>query len=95
VLAVLVGRLIPLTAFDLLSYAAGLTPMRPVPFAIATGVGMAPAIFLTAAAGEAGGQSPWHLAAGLLGIGVLAGLSALVAPVLRRRLRPSRAAADP
>src|SRR5262249_27650824 len=34
--AVLVGRLLPVTSFDLLSYAAGLTRMRLGPFCIAT-----------------------------------------------------------
>lgn len=50
--AVLVGRLIPLTSFDLLSYAAGLTRMRVGPFCVATGIGMAPSVFLTAAAAD-------------------------------------------
>ncbi|MBI2467846.1 MAG: VTT domain-containing protein [Candidatus Rokubacteria bacterium] len=48
--AIFVARLIPLTSFDLLSYAAGLTWMRLGPFCLATGLGMAPAIFLSAAA---------------------------------------------
>lgn len=43
--AVLLARLIPLVSFDVVSYAAGLTSMRPVPFLLATTIGMAPATF--------------------------------------------------
>ena len=84
--AIFLGRLVPLTAFDLLSYAAGLTPMRLAPFALATGLGMTPAIFLSAAAGDIGIRSPWALVGGLLGIGGLALLTALGRPRLLRWL---------
>jgi uncharacterized membrane protein YdjX (TVP38/TMEM64 family) len=84
--AIFLARLAPLTAFDLLSYAAGLTPMRVLPFAVATGLGMAPAIFLSAAAGDIGVRSPWALLGGLVVIGGLAGLAALCRPALVRRL---------
>jgi uncharacterized membrane protein YdjX (TVP38/TMEM64 family) len=84
VFAVLIGRLLPLTAFDLLSYAAGLTPMRVRPFLTATAIGMTPTTFLMAAAGDVGTTS-WRT----LGVLVLgfAGLFALAA-----WLRPSRGA---
>ncbi len=62
--AIFLGRLIPLTSFALLSDAAGLTPMRLAPFCVATGLGMSPAIFLTAAAADAGWRSPWALVGG-------------------------------
>jgi uncharacterized membrane protein YdjX (TVP38/TMEM64 family) len=88
--AIFFARLIPLTAFDLLSYAAGLTPMRLLPFSLATGLRMAPAIFLSAAAGDAGIRSPWALVAGLLGIAVLAGAAALCRPLLLGSVRSSR-----
>ncbi len=84
--AIFLARLIPLTSFDLVSYAAGLTPMRLGPFCVATGLGMAPAIFLTAAVGDAGGRSPWALVAGVLGIAALAALAALLHPLVVRRL---------
>ncbi len=84
--AVFIGRLIPLTAFDLLSYAAGLTRMRLGPFCVATGLGMAPAIFLTAAAADLGWRSPWAWAAGLGAIAALAGLGVLLRPAVARRL---------
>jgi uncharacterized membrane protein YdjX (TVP38/TMEM64 family) len=82
--ALFIGRLIPLTAFDLLSYAAGLTRMRVGPFCLATGLGMAPSIFLTAAAADVGWRSPWAWAAALGGIAVLATLVALLRPAVLR-----------
>jgi uncharacterized membrane protein YdjX (TVP38/TMEM64 family) len=83
VYAVLLGRLLPLTAFDLLSYAAGLTPMRVRPFLVATAIGMTPATFLMAAAGDLGQASRGALL--VLGLGVMALLAALAA-WLRPRL---------
>lgn len=85
-IALFLGRLVPLTSFDLLSYAAGLTAMRLAPFCVATGLGMTPAIFLAAAAGDAGWRSPWAFLGGLLGILALAALATLGRPVLARWL---------
>ena len=76
--AVFLTRLTPLSSFDLLSYAAGLTSMRLAPFSLATALGMAPAIFLVAAAGELGLTSYWALLGGVLGLAALAVLGALV-----------------
>jgi uncharacterized membrane protein YdjX (TVP38/TMEM64 family) len=84
--AVLLARLLPLTAFDLLSYAAGLTPMRLLPFLVATGIGMTPATFLTAWAGDAGSGAPGSLIGWTLGIAVLAGAAAWLAARVRARL---------
>lgn len=39
---VLVARLLPFVSFDLISYAAGLSNMKPLPFFMATGIGMIP-----------------------------------------------------
>jgi uncharacterized membrane protein YdjX (TVP38/TMEM64 family) len=83
--AVLLARLVPLTAFDLVSYAAGLTSMRVGPFLVATGLGMAPAVFLAAAAGHLAGRAPGALGGGLVALAVVgAGLAVLAA---RRRPR--------
>jgi uncharacterized membrane protein YdjX (TVP38/TMEM64 family) len=90
-LAVFIGRLAPVTSFDLLSYAAGLTRMRLGAFCLATGVGMAPAVFLTAAVADLGWRAPWGWAAGLAGIGVLAGLVVLLRPFVLRRLERGEA----
>lgn len=40
---ILIARLLPFMSFDLVSYAAGLTSMKFVPFFIATGIGQLPA----------------------------------------------------
>jgi uncharacterized membrane protein YdjX (TVP38/TMEM64 family) len=89
--AVLVGRLLPLTAFDLLSYAAGLTRLRVGPFLLATGLGMTPATFLMAAAGDVGGRAAgWPLAGGAV-IAALAG-GALLLRGLRRAGAPAGSA---
>jgi uncharacterized membrane protein YdjX (TVP38/TMEM64 family) len=39
---ILIGRLLPFISFDFISYAAGLSKIRVVPFSIATGIGMLP-----------------------------------------------------
>lgn len=41
--AILVARLLPFMSFDLVSYAAGLTPMSFLSFFVATGIGQTPA----------------------------------------------------
>jgi uncharacterized membrane protein YdjX (TVP38/TMEM64 family) len=94
VFAVLLGRLLPLTAFDLLSYAAGLTPMRVRPFLTATAIGMTPTTFLMAAAGDLGTTSWRTLGVLLLGFAGLAALAAWLrpprgAPAALRALSPS------
>jgi uncharacterized membrane protein YdjX (TVP38/TMEM64 family) len=88
--AVLLARLLPLTAFDLLSYAAGLTPMRVLPFLVATAIGMTPATFLMAWAGDLGTSSPGALVAGTLGIAAFAAGAAWLGA--RRRARRELAA---
>jgi uncharacterized membrane protein YdjX (TVP38/TMEM64 family) len=91
VFAVILARLVPFTAFDLLSYAAGLTPMRLVPFLIATAIGMTPATFLMAAAGDLGTRGLGPLLGGALGIAVLAGGALWLRAAVRPRpvLQPS------
>jgi uncharacterized membrane protein YdjX (TVP38/TMEM64 family) len=83
VFAVLLARLMPVTAFDLLSYAAGLTRMRLVPFLVATAIGMTPATFLMAAAGDLGRRGLAPLVAGAVGLGVLVALALWLRPALR------------
>jgi uncharacterized membrane protein YdjX (TVP38/TMEM64 family) len=95
VFAVLLGRLLPLTAFDLLSYAAGLTPMRLRPFLVATAIGMTPATFLMAAAGDLGGGSLGMLVGAAAGIAALAGTAAWLRPWVRARLDLRAPVAEP
>jgi uncharacterized membrane protein YdjX (TVP38/TMEM64 family) len=85
VFAVLIGRLLPLTAFDLLSYAAGLTPMRVRPFLVATAIGMTPATFLMAAAGDLGRASCGTFLVLGLGIAVVAAATAWLRPRMGAR----------
>lgn len=40
---ILICRLLPFISFDFVSYAAGLTAIKPIPFLIATGIGQLPA----------------------------------------------------
>ncbi|OJG45455.1 hypothetical protein RV04_GL002171 [Enterococcus hermanniensis] len=40
---ILICRLLPFVSFDFVSYAAGLTAIKPLPFLIATGIGQLPA----------------------------------------------------
>jgi uncharacterized membrane protein YdjX (TVP38/TMEM64 family) len=50
--AVLITRLIPIISFDVVSYAAGLTPLALVPFLVATGIGQLPATIAYSILGE-------------------------------------------
>jgi uncharacterized membrane protein YdjX (TVP38/TMEM64 family) len=95
VFAVLLARLTPVTAFDLLSYAAGLTRMRLVPFLVATAIGMTPATFLMAAAGDLGSRGLGPLVAGALGLGALATLALWLRPSLRPRTAFQASGSDP
>jgi uncharacterized membrane protein YdjX (TVP38/TMEM64 family) len=93
--AVLLGRLLPLTAFDLLSYAAGLTPMRLGPFLVATATGMTPATFLMAAAGDLGSASWGTLGVLVVAIAALAALAAWGRARLSGRAALRAPAAEP
>lgn len=50
--AVLVARLLPFISFDIVSYAAGLTPMRWWAFLVATGLGQLPATIIYSVVGD-------------------------------------------
>jgi uncharacterized membrane protein YdjX (TVP38/TMEM64 family) len=56
--AILIARLIPLISFDVVSYAAGLTSMRLVPFLVATGIGQLPATVVYSLLGQNIGAGP-------------------------------------
>ncbi len=93
--AVLLARLLPFTAFDLLSFAAGLTPMRLLPFLVATAIGMTPAIFLMAWAGDLGESSPRAFVGWTLALAALAAGAAWLGPRVRARLGTPAPAAEP
>jgi uncharacterized membrane protein YdjX (TVP38/TMEM64 family) len=85
---VLVSRLLPFISFDIVSYAAGLTPLSFWRFAIATLVGITPTSFLLAhfggemATGESG-----RIMGSVLALGAIT-LIPLVVKVIRDRMRP-------
>lgn len=65
---VFVTRLMPFLSFDIISYAAGLTPLRTWRFAVATLLGIIPASFLLAHFGDELASGDWRRA----GVTVLA-----------------------
>jgi uncharacterized membrane protein YdjX (TVP38/TMEM64 family) len=87
--AVFVGRLVPGVAFDVISYAAGLTRMRFRNFLIATTLGIFPQTFLYSYLGR---QAPEYVALFLVTSGlVVAGVVAFAILRYRReRRRPKR-----
>lgn len=93
--AVLLARLLPFTAFDLLSFAAGLTPMGLGPFLVATAIGMTPSIFLMAWAGDLGGCSVQAFVGWSVGLALLAAAAAWLGGRVRARLGLGAPAAEP
>ena len=87
--AVFAGRLVPGVAFDVISYAAGLTRMRFRNFLVATALGIFPQTFLYSYLGR---QAPEYVALFLVTSGlVVAGVVAFAVLRYRReRRRPKR-----
>ena len=87
--AVFVGRLIPGVAFDVISYAAGLTRMRFRSFLIATVLGIFPQTFLYSYLGR---QAPEYVGLFLVTSALVVAVVAAVAVVRYRskRRRPKR-----
>jgi Uncharacterized conserved protein len=83
--SVLVARLLPFISFDVVSYAAGLTPMRFSRFLLATGIGQLPATLLYSWLGQSVTGSLRAVFWGFSIAAVLAVLSVAVMPRLRRR----------
>ncbi|MCU7959222.1 MAG: TVP38/TMEM64 family protein [gamma proteobacterium symbiont of Bathyaustriella thionipta] len=76
---VLVSRLIPFISFDLVSYGAGLTPIKPWRFVLATLVGLVPVSFLLAHFGEELAAEELHTAMlWILGVGMLTLLPVII-----------------
>ena len=87
--AVFVGRLIPGVAFDVISYAAGLTRMRFRTFLIATALGIFPQTFLYSYLGR---QAPEYVGLFMVTSALVVAVVAAVAVVRyrRERRRPKR-----
>lgn len=76
---VLVARLIPVMSFALISYAAGLTTLSTWRFLLASALGMSPMTLLYVMAGTGlARDSAWAIIAGILFLGLLLALPALV-----------------
>lgn len=73
--SILIARLLPFISFDLVSYAAGLTSMRFLPFFVATGIGQLPATIVYSYVGGMLTGGAQMLMTGLL---VLFALSAVI-----------------
>ncbi len=84
---VFASRLLPFLSFDIVSYAAGLTPLKAWRFALATLLGILPASFALAHfGGELASGNPYRLAITGLLLGVL-----VLLPILWRILSRKRA----
>lgn len=94
-LAVFASRLMPFVSFDLMSYAAGLSALKPWRFALATLAGIIPAAFVLAHFGgvAARGQGGFEIWALGLGLGVVTGAPLVWAAWRSRHKR--KADADP
>lgn len=79
--AVLIARLVPVISFDAISYGAGLTGMRFLWFAIATGIGQLPATLLYSYLGN---RVTGSVKALFWGFGIVVAVS-IVIGLLKRR----------
>ncbi len=89
-------RLMPFISFDIVSYAAGLTPLAWWRFAVATLAGIAPASFLLAHFGDAmASMDSGRVMIAILALGAITLAPVAVKPWLdRRRARKKRRSAD-
>lgn len=88
--AILVARLLPWISFDLVSYGAGLTPIRFWSFWSMTGIGQLPATLFYTYLGERAGRSvraAFLILTSLFAIGIL---MALLGPFVKRHLTAQR-----
>ena len=84
--AVLISRLIPFLSFDLVSYGAGLTPLKFWRFVLATFLGLVPASFLLAHfGGELSSANLEKALTVVMLLGLITFLPVLVVAMLKRR----------
>lgn len=83
--SVLIARLLPFLSFDIVSYAAGLTPMKWWAFLIATGLGQLPATLIYSYAGQQLTGGVQTFITGLLVVFALAALGVLIRSVFQER----------
>jgi uncharacterized membrane protein YdjX (TVP38/TMEM64 family) len=93
---VMLLRLIPFISFDIVSYAAGLTPLKPWRFALATLIGVLPVSFVLAYFGSE--LADFDLTRGALialSIGLITLIPALVMYIRHRKRVPRGAKTSP
>lgn len=84
-------RLVPFISFDIVSYAAGLTPLTAWRFALATMLGIIPASFVLAHFGtEITSADPTRIMVAVLALGLVTGAPFVAAAIRRRRERPHK-----
>jgi uncharacterized membrane protein YdjX (TVP38/TMEM64 family) len=88
--AVVVGRLLPVVSFDVVSYGAGLTPMRFGGFLLATAIGMIPGTLLYTWLGHVGGTSGAALLWTLAALAALGAVVVALKPAVARWLAERR-----
>jgi uncharacterized membrane protein YdjX (TVP38/TMEM64 family) len=88
--AVVVGRLLPVVSFDVISYGAGATPMGLGGFLLATAVGMIPGTLLYAWLGHVGGTSGAALLWTLAALAALGAVVVALEPAVARWLAERR-----
>lgn len=90
--SILLARLIPIVSFDIVSYAAGLTPVSFWHFMIATGIGQLPATIVYSILGDRLGQAATILW-GIAGVAMLLLVAWMAKIILRRRFMGEQARA--
>lgn len=83
--SVLIARLLPFISFDIVSYAAGLTPMRWLAFLIATGLGQLPATLIYSYVGQQLTGGAQAFVTGLLVVFALAALGVLLRSLFQEK----------
>ena len=85
--SILIARLLPFISFDLVSYAAGLTSMRFLPFFIATGVGQLPATIVYSYVGGMLTGGAQMLMTGLLVLFAISAVIVMMRQIYREKHR--------
>ena len=83
--SILIARLLPFISFDLVSYAAGLTSMRFLPFFVATGLGQLPATIVYSYVGGMLTGGAQMLMTGLLFLFALSAVIVMMRQIYREK----------
>lgn len=80
--SIVIARLLPVVPFNIFNYAAGLSPVRPLPYVTGTALGLVPGALLVESVGSSAGQPT---SSGFVMSVVLAAAAAAGSTVLVRR----------